>query len=73
MRTTKWQRIKEALSQLLCVIIYKGDADEMLSSYAWRTQNTKLIGWLDWILGKGHCKESYEWEREHYKVDRFTN
>lgn len=73
MRTTKWQRIKEALSQFLCVIIYNGDADEMLSSYAWRTKNTKLIGWLDWILGENHCRDSYEWEKEHYKVDRFIN
>ena len=69
--TSRYQRTKEALSQLLCVILYNGDADEMLSSYAWRTQNTWLIGWLDWLLGAGHCKESYEWERDRYRVERF--
>lgn len=66
--------MKEAVSQLIAVCIYKDAyADEMLSSYAWRTQNKCLIGWLDWLFGKGHCQESYEWERHHYRVDRFND
>ena len=70
---TRWVKTKEAVSQLLCVLLVNGDADEMLSSYAWRTQNLFLIGWLDWIFSAGHCKESYDWERANYKVDRFQN
>ena len=69
--TTKFQRAKESLSQLLCVVFVDGDADEMLSSYAWRTKSTKLIAWLDWMLGSGHCEASYLWEKQHYKVKRF--
>jgi len=63
MRPTRKQRILEALSQLACVVFFDGDADEMLSSFAWRTQHTTLIRWLDWWFGAGHCKDSYEWER----------
>ena len=70
---TRWVKTQEALSQLLCVLLVNGDADEMLSSYAWRTQNKTLIGWLDWLLGSGHCRESYEWERANYRVGRFEN
>lgn len=73
MRPSRWTRTKEACSQLLCVRLYDGDADEMLSSYAWRTKNKWLIACLDWLLGKGHCQESYEWERQHYRVDRFND
>lgn len=63
-RPTRRQRLLEALSQVACVALYDGDADEMLSSYAWRTQNKHLIGWLDWWFGAGHCEQSYTWERE---------
>lgn len=73
MRPTRWQRTKEALSQVLCVVLMDGDADEMLSSYAYRTNNRGLVACLDWLLGQGHCKESYEWERSHYNVERFKN
>lgn len=70
---TRWVKIKEAVSQLICVVMVNGDADEMLSSFAWRTQNLWMIGWLDWMFGKGHCRESYEWERANYNVGRFEN
>ena len=70
-RPSRFSRFLESLSQCLCVVLVNGDADEMLSSYSWRTQSTTLIRWIDWMLGDGHCRESYEWERQHYKVDRF--
>lgn len=73
LRPSRWSRFKEAFSQLLCVLLYDGDADEMLSSYAWRTQNTWLIAKLDWLLGKNHCHQSYVWEKTHYKVNRFED
>jgi hypothetical protein len=69
--TTYAQRIRELLSTGINVILFNGDADEMLSSRAYREQWSAMVGWLDWLLGAGHCKESYEWEREHYDVDRF--
>jgi hypothetical protein len=70
-RPTRWQRVKAAISQLICVVTYDGDEDEMLSSLAYRTQRKRLIATLDFLLGENHCKESYEWERQHYNVDRF--
>lgn len=71
---SQWTNIKEATSQLIAVCLYrKAEPDEMLSSYAWRTKNAWLISCLDWLFGKGHCQESYEWEREHYNVERFKN
>jgi hypothetical protein len=72
-RPSRWTRLLAAISQVLCVLFVDGDEDEMLSSYAHRTNNRGLIAWLDWLLGQGHCKESYEWERSHYNVERFTN
>lgn len=72
-RPSRWTRLKEAVSQVLCVLFVNGDADEMLSSYSYRTENRGLIAWLDFLLGKGHCQESYEWEKIHYNVERFKN
>lgn len=69
-RPNKITRMKEAFSQLLCVIFVDGDADEMLSSWSYRN-NSWLIKWLDWLLGENHCKEAYEWEKQHYNLDRF--
>jgi len=63
-RASKWTKTKAAISQLLCVLIVNGNENEMLSSYAWRKQDAQLIGWLDWLLGSGHCRSSYEWEVE---------
>lgn len=71
METKRWDRFKESMSQVLCVVIVNGDSDEMLSSYAWRTQSKRLIGLLDWLLGGGHCYRSYEWEKSKYNVKRF--
>lgn len=68
--TTYWQRIKEWLSTGINVVVFNGDSDEMLSSRAYRC-HWKLAVFLDYLLGKNHCKESYEWEKEHYDVDRF--
>jgi hypothetical protein len=65
------QRILEALSQLINVVFFNGDSDEMLSSMAYRTNWFWLEGWLDFFLGKDHCREAYYWEKEHYNVDRF--
>ena len=70
-RPSRWTRIKEWASTGLCIVFFDGDGDEMLSSYAYRTQHRGLIAWLDFLLGKGHCKESYEWEKRHYNVERF--
>jgi hypothetical protein len=63
-RASRWTKARAAISQLICVIVMDGHENEMLSSYAWRTQNKKLISWLDWLLGKDHCQQSYEWETE---------
>lgn len=65
------QSVFEAFSQLIKVLFFGGDPDEMLSSYSWRTQNKTLISTIDYFFGDGHCKESYKWEKEHYNLDRF--
>jgi hypothetical protein len=70
---SRWTRFKESVSQLLCVVLVNGDADEMLSSYSYRTNNRGLVAVIEFFLGKDHCKQSYEWERSHYNVERFTN
>lgn len=72
MRASRFTRFKEALSQLLCVLLVDGDADEMLSSWSYRT-DSKLIPWIDWLMGKNHCQESYLWEKAHYDVDRYKS
>lgn len=72
-RPSKWSRTLAAISQLICVVLVNGDEDEMLSSYAYRTNNQRLIAWLDWIFGQGHCKESYLWEKLHYNLERFKD
>jgi len=71
-RPSRLTRLLEALSQVLCVALVNGDADEMLSSWAWRNQSW-LIGPIDFVFGSRHCKESYSWERDHYKADRFKS
>ncbi|GIW89612.1 MAG: hypothetical protein KatS3mg109_0044 [Pirellulaceae bacterium] len=73
-RPTRWQRLLEASSQWLCVLIVDGDADEMLSSWAWRNRDEypQLVRWINWLFrDPNHCRESYEWEKAHYNVDRF--
>lgn len=64
-------RLLEALSQLLNVVAFNGESDEMLSSRAYRMKWGTMQWWLDLVFGRGHCKESFEWERLHYNVDRF--
>lgn len=72
-RPSRWSRTLEALSQLLCVIVVDGDADEMLSSYSYRT-NSWMLPWINWLFrSPTHCRDSYEWEKEHYNVDRFRD
>lgn len=71
-RPSRWQRLLESISQVLCVALVDGDADEMLSSWAWRNRSW-LVGPIDIVFGERHCKESFSWERDHYKVDRFKN
>jgi hypothetical protein len=66
-----FQKILEALSQLINVVIFNGDSDEMLSSRAYRSNWFKMEAFLDLVFGKGHCRESYYWEKEHYNVERF--
>lgn len=63
-------RVLEALSQLVNVVAFNGESDEMVSSRAYR-ERWKLEPWLDWWFGKGHCREAYEWERAHYNLERF--
>jgi hypothetical protein len=67
MRPSRYTRTLEALSQLINVVLFDGDSDEMLSSRAYREHWTRVEWFLDSILGKGHCREAFEWEREHYK------
>lgn len=70
-RPSRWTRLKEATSQWLCVACVDGDADEMLSSWAYRT-GSKLTTWINWIFrDENHCRDSYEWEKANYKVERF--
>jgi hypothetical protein len=69
--TTYSQRVREWISTGINVILFNGDSDEMLSSRAWREQWVRMIYWLDWAFGQGHCRESYEWEKQHYNVNRF--
>lgn len=64
---SRWTKTKAALSQLCCVVLLNGHEDEMMSSHAYRTQNKTLIGIIDFVLGVGHCKESYEWEQKRPK------
>lgn len=70
---SRWTKLKAAISQVFCVLLVNGHEDEMLSSYAYRTNHTTLIWILDSILGSGHCKESYDWEQsrpKHLKDDK---
>ena len=64
---SRWTKLKAATSQFFCVLLMNGHEDEMLSSYAYRTNHTTLIYILDSLLGSGHCKESYEWELSREK------
>jgi len=68
-RANRYTKTKAALSQLLCVLLVNGNENEMLSSHAWRTQDKRLIGWLDWWFGAGHCAESWAWEQVRDKND----
>lgn len=60
----RWTRFKASLSHVINVVFNDGREDEMLSSYAYRIGNAKLIAWLDWWFGAGHCSECYYWELE---------
>ncbi|GIW60314.1 MAG: hypothetical protein KatS3mg087_1380 [Patescibacteria group bacterium] len=75
-RPTRRQRLFEAISQVLCVLLVDGDSDEMLSSWAWRNRKTNpnWERWINWLFNDpDHCKDSYEWERQHYNLDRFKD
>jgi hypothetical protein len=71
-RPSRLTRLREALSQVVCVLIANGDADEMLSSWAHRN-GSNLEPWINWLFrDPTHCQASFEWERSHYNVDRFV-
>ncbi len=70
MPTTYSQRIREWISIGLNVVLLNGRRNEMLSSRAYR-EGGSLERWLDWMFGAGHCKAAYEWEKEHYDVERY--
>ena len=59
---SRLSRTLAALSQLTNVVLFDGHEDEMVSSRAYREQ-WKLEAILDTVFGKGHCKQSYEWEQ----------
>jgi hypothetical protein len=69
-KTTKWSKLKAAMSQVLCVLLVNGHEDEMLSSYSYRTNNTKLISFIEFFFGKDHCKNSYDWELARPKYSK---
>lgn len=71
MRPSRHSRLLESISQVLCVLLVDGDADEMLSSYSYRT-NSWMQPWINWLFNdQNHCRDSYEWEKAHYNVGRF--
>lgn len=52
-------RIGDAVSQLGNVVLLNGMANESISGRAYR-ENWKIAKAIDFVLGKDHCKESYE-------------
>lgn len=68
------ERLGECVSQLFNIFIppYNDSwGDEMFCSRAWRN-NWKIVSFLDFVFGKDHCKECYEWEKDHYDSPRFN-
>jgi hypothetical protein len=59
------------ISQTTNVVIFNGYPDEMLSSRCYRSDWQCLQFILDSILGKDHCKECYEWEKNRIDSPRF--
>ena len=52
-------RIGDALSQLANVVFLNGMANESISGRSYR-EGWKIAKVIDFVLGKEHCKKSYE-------------
>lgn len=57
-------RIGDCLSQLLNVVVFNGVANESVSGRSYR-EKWDLEKYIDFVLGAGHCKQSYEHDLQY--------